>query len=177
MNSTVINQIQYSFTTTTLGLICVGQTSRGVCAVVFGDDQALMLDDLARRFVEAELVPGSPKHHIVGDQIAHWIESPTAAPPLIPLDIQGTAFQKAVWEILRQIPVGSVTSYTEVANSLGRPTAVRAVAQACGANPISVLIPCHRVVAKNAALTGYRWGLERKRSLLQREKEAVHANV
>ncbi|PKO19340.1 hypothetical protein CVU37_03875 [candidate division BRC1 bacterium HGW-BRC1-1] len=177
MNSPTINQIRYSFTTTTLGLLCVGQTSRGVCAVVFGDDQKLMLDDLAGRFAGAELIPGDCDNQAVAEQIARRVESPNGQCPSIPLDISGTAFQKAVWEILRQIPVGALTSYSEVANRLGRPTAVRAVAQACGANPISVLIPCHRVVAKNAALTGYRWGLERKSSLLQREQEAVGGKV
>ena len=173
MKSPNANSIFYTFTTTSLGLVCVGQTPQGVCAVIFGDDQALMLADLTKRFEGAELIPGDSALMATAEKIAHWVESPAKQIPAIRLDIRGTAFQKSVWEILQKIPVGKVSSYGEVAQRLGRPTAVRAVAQACGANPISVLIPCHRVVAKNAALTGYRWGLERKSSLLQREQEAV----
>ena len=177
MKSPNANSIFYTFTTTSLGLMCVAQTSQGVCAVIFGDAQSLMLDDLAKRFEEARFVPGDFANKAIVEQVARRVEQPAGQFPDIPLDIIGTAFQKSVWEILQEIPVGTVTSYSEVARRLGRPTAVRAVAQACGANPISVLIPCHRVVAKNAALTGYRWGFERKSSLLQREQEAVRAHT
>lgn len=173
MKSPITNPIFYTFTTTSLGLICVAETSIGVCAVIFGDDQSLMLDDLSNRFEGAQFVPGDFANKAIAEQVARRVEQPAGLFPDIPMDIKGTAFQKAVWEILQKIPAGTVTSYSEVARRIGRPTAVRAVAQACGANPISVLIPCHRVVAQDAALTGYRWGLERKSSLLQREQEAV----
>lgn len=177
MNTPITDKIAYSFTTTTLGLMCVAQTRHGVCAVIFGDEQSLMLDDLANRFEGAELVPGDCDHKAMAEEVARRVETPGGKFEEIVLDIKGTAFQKSVWEILRNLPVGTVTSYSEVARRIGRPSAVRAVAQACGANPISVLIPCHRVVAKNAALTGYRWGLERKSSLLQREQEAIRAHA
>ncbi len=151
----------------TLGLVLVAATARGVCAILLGDTEADLLTDLSSRFPRATLqAPDPGLTEMLGDVIAHV--DGTASHDL-PLDIQGTAFQRRVWEILRTIPAGETISYAAVANRLGQPTAARAVAGACAANPLAVVVPCHRVVAAGGGLAGYRWGLPRKRKLLARE--------
>jgi len=152
----------------TLGLVLVAATERGVCAILIGDTEADLLADLSARF------PRAARHAAdaaFGDLLASAIAHVDgAASPDLPLDIRGTAFQRRVWEILRTIPTGETRSYGEIANQLGQPTGARAVAGACAANPLAVVVPCHRVVAADGRLAGYRWGIQRKRSLLAREQ-------
>lgn len=160
--------IHFAVGQSSLGAILVAQSQRGVCAILMGDDPNHLLRDLQNRFPNAKLIGGDEQFEKLVAQVVGFVESPRIGLAL-PLDIQGTAFQQRVWQALRQIPVGSTVSYTELAERIGAPKAVRAVAQACGANPIAVAIPCHRVVRRDGDLSGYRWGIERKRELLQRE--------
>jgi len=154
-----------------LGSILVARSDRGICAILLGDDPALLVLDLQDRFPRSALVGGDVECEQPLVKIAGFIERPVLGLDL-PLDIQGTAFQQSVWQALRKIPAGSTASYADIANRIGRPKAVRAVAQACGANALAVAIPCHRVVRSDGALSGYRWGVERKRALLDREAHA-----
>ena len=160
--------IRFAFASTTLGRVIVARSVRGICAVRFGDDDDELTAELRERFPKADLEHdgGGLGHDIA--IILQRIERPEAAEEL-PLDIQGTAFQQSVWAALRAIPMGETASYADVATAIGRPTATRAVAQACGANPVAVVVPCHRVVRTDGGLSGYRWGPERKRALLERE--------
>lgn len=154
-----------------LGSILVAQSERGVCAILLGDDPQLLVQDLQRQFSRAELIGGDAQFEKRVAEVVGWIEAPRLGLAL-PLDIQGTAFQERVWQALREIPEGCTASYSEIAQRIGQPRAVRAVAQACAANPLAVAIPCHRVVRLDGDLSGYRWGIERKRALLAREGEA-----
>lgn len=151
-----------------LGAILVAATVRGVCAILLGDDPETLVCDLQDRFPKAELIGGDADFEHWVARVIGFVEAPACGLDL-PLDVQGTAFQQRVWQALREIPVGTTASYTDIAQRLGRPHAVRAVAQACAANAIAVAIPCHRVVRHNGTLAGYRWGVERKRMLLDRE--------
>jgi AraC family transcriptional regulator of adaptative response/methylated-DNA-[protein]-cysteine methyltransferase len=151
-----------------LGAILVAATSKGVCAILLGDDPEALLNDLHDRFAQAELIGGDASfEHWVADVVG-FVDHPARGLRL-PLDIQGTVFQQRVWQALQEIPVGSTVTYTQLAQHIGRPTAIRAVASACAANPIAVAIPCHRVVRTDGSLSGYRWGIDRKRNLLDRE--------
>ncbi len=152
-----------------LGAVLVAATGRGVCAILLGDDAAELLKDLHARFPRARHEPADPAFGDWVAQVVAHVDAPGAAALALPLDIQGTAFQRRVWEVLQAIPPGETRSYAEVAVQLGSPGAVRAVAGACAANRLAVAIPCHRVVASNGALSGYRWGAGRKRALLERE--------
>jgi AraC family transcriptional regulator, regulatory protein of adaptative response / methylated-DNA-[protein]-cysteine methyltransferase len=154
-----------------LGSVLVARSSRGVCSILIGEDPARLRDDLRRRLPKANLVARANGQEELIAQAAGLIENPRAAINL-PLDPQGTAFQRLVWEALQRIPAGSTATYTEIATQIGKPGAVRAVAQACGANALAVAIPCHRVIRKDGSLSGYRWGVERKRALLAREAHA-----
>lgn len=151
-----------------LGAILVGATERGVCAVVLGDDPQELVAELHRRFPAAELVGGDGEFERWMAGVVGLVEAPGTDHDL-PMDIRGTAFQRLVWAALRRIPPGSTVSYAEVARQVGRPAASRAVAAACAANHLAVLIPCHRVVRTDGSLSGYRWGVERKAELLRRE--------
>jgi AraC family transcriptional regulator of adaptative response/methylated-DNA-[protein]-cysteine methyltransferase len=151
-----------------LGSILVAASEKGVCCISLGDSPEPLLADLQNRFRNAELVGGDGNFEKLVSRVVGIVETPTPAIDL-PLDVRGTAFQQRVWEALRKIPVGSTASYTEIANAIGCPKSVRAVANACGSNPIAVAIPCHRVVRNDGNLSGYRWGVERKRRLLDRE--------
>jgi AraC family transcriptional regulator, regulatory protein of adaptative response / methylated-DNA-[protein]-cysteine methyltransferase len=151
-----------------LGSILVAASDRGVCAILLGDDPDLLLRDLQDRFSRAELVGGdSDFEHLVARVVA-LVEAPSRGLDL-PLDVRGTAFQQRVWRALRAVPAGRTASYAEIARTIGAPTAVRAVAHAVASNPLAVAIPCHRIVRSDGALAGYRWGVERKRALLDRE--------
>lgn len=153
-----------------LGRCLVAQSERGVCAVLPGDNDAALLDDLRRRFPNAELREGDPDFcQQMAEIFAHLDDS--RRPVSLPLDLQGTAFQLQVWQALRQIPVGETRSYRQVAEHIGQPRAVRAVAGACAANSLAVIVPCHRVVREDGALSGYCWGTARKAQLLAREAQ------
>lgn len=151
-----------------LGSILVATTDKGVCAILLGDDPAALARDLQDRFPRARLIGGCAAFERLVAQVVGFVEAPAIGLGL-PLDIRGTAFQERVWQALREIPPGTTASYLDIARRLGSPRAVRAIAQACAANPLAVAIPCHRVVRSDGSLSGYRWGVERKRALLQRE--------
>jgi AraC family transcriptional regulator of adaptative response/methylated-DNA-[protein]-cysteine methyltransferase len=160
--------IRFGVGQTSLGGLLVAATSVGICAVFLGDDPDALVDDLQQRFSSAELVGGDDGFEQWMARVAGWIDQPGAAWDL-PLDLRGTAFQLRVWQALREIPPGRTATYAEIAAKLGCPSATRAVAGACAANKIAVAIPCHRVIRTGGGLSGYRWGIERKRELLRRE--------
>ncbi|KAK77734.1 regulatory protein ada [Bordetella holmesii CDC-H635-BH] len=152
-----------------LGAILVAQSERGVCAILLGDDPEALLQSLQDRFPNAELIGGDPGYETLMATVVGMVEAPAAAVDL-PLDVRGTAFQERVWHALTQIGPGQTVSYSDIAQRIGQPKAVRAVAQACAANMLAVAIPCHRVVRNDGSLSGYRWGVARKRELLRREQ-------
>ena len=160
--------IRFAIGQSSLGGLLVASTDAGVCAVLLGDDPQELLEDLQRRFPKAELVGGDRDFEQMVAQVAGHMERP-GEPWKLPLDIRGTSFQLRVWKALQEIPPGRTVTYAEIAEKLGEPKAVRAVAGACAANKIAVAIPCHRVVRTDGGLSGYRWGVERKRELLERE--------
>jgi AraC family transcriptional regulator of adaptative response/methylated-DNA-[protein]-cysteine methyltransferase len=151
-----------------LAAILVARSDRGVCAILMGDDPDTLSRDLQDRFPRARLIGGDRGFEQLVARVVGLVETPAIGLGL-PLDVRGTAFQQRVWQALREIPAGSTASYTEIAKRIGAPKAVRAVAQACAANPLAVAIPCHRVVRNDGGLSGYRWGVERKRALLEKE--------
>jgi AraC family transcriptional regulator of adaptative response/methylated-DNA-[protein]-cysteine methyltransferase len=163
--------IRYATAASPLGRMLVAATDVGVCAIAFGRDDAELVADLRGRFNRAQLMPAKGNTGWLAEAVA-FVASQTSEHPMaatFPLDVRATAFQQRVWKALRQIPRGQTRTYSELARELGQPTAARAVAAACGANPVAVAVPCHRVVGQNGSLTGYRWGVERKRKLLQAE--------
>jgi AraC family transcriptional regulator of adaptative response/methylated-DNA-[protein]-cysteine methyltransferase len=161
-------QIRFAIGQCSLGAILVAQSGRGVCAIALGDDPEALVRELQDRFPRAQLIGGDAGFEQLVAQVVGFVEAPRLGLDL-PLDVRGTAFQQRVWQALRDIPAGRTASYAEIAQRIGAPNAVRAVAQACGANALAVAIPCHRVVRRDGALSGYRWGVERKRALLERE--------
>ena len=164
----VNTEIRFAIGECSLGSILVAASEVGVCAIFLGDDPDALARDLQDRFPKATLVGGDAEFEAVVARVVGFVEAPALGLDL-PLDVQGTAFQQRVWQALREIPAGSTASYTEIAGRIGAPKSVRAVAGACAANPVAVAIPCHRVVRTDGDLSGYRWGVERKRALLQRE--------
>jgi AraC family transcriptional regulator of adaptative response/methylated-DNA-[protein]-cysteine methyltransferase len=164
--------IRYTIVPTPLGHAIVAATDRGICMTALGDDPVLLEAELRRRFPAADFVAADAALSEWAERIVGFITRPGAHPDL-PLDISGTAFQAMVWRALQKIPPGRTTSYSEIAAALGRPNAVRAVARAIASNNHAVLVPCHRVIRSDGALSGYRWGVERKRALLEREREAA----
>ena len=162
-------RIEFAIGKSSLGAILVARSQRGVCAISLGDDADRLLRELQDRFPRAELIGGDAKFEALVAQVVGLIEQPNLGIDL-PLDVRGTAFQQRVWQALRQIPTGETASYAQIAQRIGSPTSVRAVAGACAANTLAVAIPCHRVVRSDGALSGYRWGVERKRELLARER-------
>jgi AraC family transcriptional regulator of adaptative response/methylated-DNA-[protein]-cysteine methyltransferase len=154
-----------------LGAILVASSIKGVAAVLLGDDPAVLVRDLEDRFPKAQLVGGDAGYEALVAQVVGLVEAPASGLAL-PLDVRGTAFQQRVWLALREIPAGRTASYSNIAERIGSPRSVRAVAAACAANPLAVAIPCHRVVRHDGGLSGYRWGVERKRELLDRERAA-----
>jgi AraC family transcriptional regulator of adaptative response/methylated-DNA-[protein]-cysteine methyltransferase len=169
-------RIRFALGECTLGSLLVAQSERGVCAIFLGDNPDALLVQLQERFGNAELVGDDAAFAAVVAQVAALVEDPAQSLEL-PLDVRGTAFQMRVWQALRAIPMGSTASYTEIARIIGAPGAVRAVAGACAANTLAVAIPCHRVVRNDGALSGYRWGVDRKRALLLRERARAGARA
>ena len=168
-------RIEFAIGESSLGAILVARSQRGVCAISLGDDADLLLRELQDRFPRAELVGGDTGFERLVAQVVGMIEQPNLGIDL-PLDVRGTAFQQRVWQALGQIPPGQTASYAQIAQRIGSPTSVRAVAQACASNTLAVAIPCHRVVRSDGALSGYRWGVERKRELLLRENESLSSS-
>lgn len=164
------SEIRFAVGQCSLGAILVAQSQRGVCAILLGDDPDQLVRDLQDQFPKAELVGADRDFEQLIAQVVGFVEAPALGLDL-PLDLRGTAFQERVWQALREIPVGSTASYAQIAQRIGAPKSFRAVAQACGANHLAVAIPCHRVVRSNGELSGYRWGVERKRQLLERESQ------
>jgi len=160
--------IRFAVGECSLGSILVAASEKGVCAILLGDDPDRLTRDLQDRFPKARLTGDDAEFQRWVARVVGFVEAPRLGLDL-PLDVRGTAFQQRVWRALSEIPVGSTVSYAEIAEKIGAPKAVRAVAQACAANTLAVAIPCHRVVRSDGALTGYRWGVERKRALLDRE--------
>jgi AraC family transcriptional regulator of adaptative response/methylated-DNA-[protein]-cysteine methyltransferase len=154
-----------------LGSILVAQSEKGVCSILIGDDPQVLARDLQDRFPKANLIGDESAYQELIAKVVGLIEKPGVGLGL-PLDIRGTAFQQRVWKALQQIPPGSTATYSEIAAKIGMPKAVRAVAQACGANSLAIAIPCHRVIRNDGSLSGYRWGVDRKRVLLEREAYA-----
>ena len=165
-------RIRFATVETPLGWALVAATKRGICMTALADDRGTLEANLRRRFPAAEIIADEAGLKDWADQIVRFITAPDRNLDL-PLDIQGTAFQARVWRALQKIPLGKTATYTEIAAALGQPKAIRAVAQACAANKLALLVPCHRVIRSDGDLGGYRWGLERKRSLLSREQTAA----
>jgi len=163
--------IRFAIGECSLGSILVARSELGVCAILLGDDPDTLARDLQDRFPRATLIGGDEEFEQLVAQVVGFVEAPGLGLDL-PLDVRGTAFQQRVWQALREIPAGATASYAEIAARIGSPKAVRAVAQACAANALAVAIPCHRVVRNDGGLSGYRWGVERKRALLEREAHA-----
>jgi AraC family transcriptional regulator, regulatory protein of adaptative response / methylated-DNA-[protein]-cysteine methyltransferase len=160
--------IRVSIRTCSLGLVLIAATQRGICTIEFGDDEKILTEKLSARFPNAVLLTNDKQFDDWLEQLLIFIEAPTKALNL-PLDIRGTAFQQQVWKALQDIPVGITASYSEVAKRIAKPKAARAVATACASNVLAVAIPCHRVVRGTGELSGYRWGVERKKKLLAME--------
>ncbi len=152
-----------------LGMVLVGQSVQGVCAILLGDDPDDLMRDLQRRFPQATLASAGSELDATVTAVVQLVDAPAARSLDVRLDLRGTTFQRRVWQALREIPAGSTETYAEVAERIGAPGSARAVAGACAANPIAVAVPCHRVVRNDGGLSGYRWGVERKRALLERE--------
>lgn len=160
--------ISYGVAQSFLGLIMAAFTENGICSIEFGESETALHEALISRFSEATILPGGPELETALSEVVAFIQSPEKGLDL-PLDIQGTAFQQRVWRELQNIPAGETRTYSEVAESLGMPESVRAVASACARNRLAVVIPCHRVLRKGGELAGYYWGLERKKALLENE--------
>jgi AraC family transcriptional regulator of adaptative response/methylated-DNA-[protein]-cysteine methyltransferase len=163
------NTIRFAIGECTLGSILVASSEKGVCAILLGDNPEALARDLQDRFPKANIIGGDAGYEEFIAKVVGCVEAPQLGWDL-PLDVRGTAFQQRVWTELQRIPVGATASYSEVARRIGLPKSVRAVAQACGANAIAVAIPCHRVLRTNGDLSGYRWGVHRKRALLRLER-------
>lgn len=168
-NAKAVETIEYAFAGTSLGRLIVGMSGAGIVWASLGEDEGDLLTALARKFPRAELAPAGSRHEAWVAAVVRAIESPSKPGKRPPLDLRGTEFQRAVWNAMLDIPPGQTKSYGDIAREIGRPTAVRAVGQACGANPVGYVVPCHRVVGSTGALTGYAGGLATKRALLERE--------
>jgi AraC family transcriptional regulator of adaptative response/methylated-DNA-[protein]-cysteine methyltransferase len=165
-------EIRFAVGETSLGSILVASSAKGIAAILLGDDPETLTQDLQDRFPNATLIGGDRDYEATVSKVVGFVEAPHAGLDL-PLDVRGTAFQQRVWQALRNIPAGETVSYTDIAARIGSPSATRAVAGACAANKLAVAIPCHRVVRNDGALSGYAWGVERKRAILDREQVAA----
>jgi len=164
-------KIVFSIGVSAVGRVLVARSERSVCAILLGDDDSALIGELQQRFANSELTRDDAGLQRVLAQVAGFVDLPRGDLDL-PLDAHGSDFQQRVWQALRSIPVGATASYTDIAQRIGSPHAVRAVAAACAANPLAVVIPCHRVIKRDGSLSGFRWGVERKRALLAREAQA-----
>lgn len=164
-------RIHFAIGKSSLGAVLVAGSDRGICAISLGDDPEVLIGDLERQFSQAELCGGDPSFDALVAQVIGLVDDPTIGVHL-PLDLRGTTFQMRVWQALQAIPPGQTVSYQALATSLGMPSAARAVAGACAANHLAVAVPCHRVVRRDGSLSGYRWGVERKKALLEKEEKA-----
>jgi AraC family transcriptional regulator of adaptative response/methylated-DNA-[protein]-cysteine methyltransferase len=162
------DEIRFAIGDCSLGLVLIAQSTRGVCSVLLGDDRDALRRDLETRFDGAVLIEDAHGLEALARSVVAFVESPGSELD-VPLDVRGSEFQRRVWNALRQIPAGATATYTEIAERLGMPTGARAVARACATNPLAIVIPCHRVIARDGSLSGYRWGLDRKRALLETE--------
>lgn len=167
--------IRFAVAQCSLGALLVAATDKGICCILLGDDPDALVRDLQDRFPKAELIGAEPGFERTVAQVVAFVEAPRLGLDL-PLDVRGTAFQQRVWQALRQIPAGHTVGYAELAARLGMPQGARAIAGACAANPVAVAIPCHRVVRNDGSISGYRWGVERKQALLQREASQADAH-
>ena len=165
-------ELRFAIGQSSLGAILVACSAKGVASILIGDDPNALLEDLQDRFPNARLIGGDPDYERFIARVVGLVEAPHLGLDL-PLDVRGTAFQQRVWQALREIPAGRTATYAEIADRIGAPKAVRAVAGACAANNIAVAIPCHRVVRTGGALSGYAWGIDRKRALIGREAAAA----
>jgi len=165
-------EIRFAVGQSSLGAILVASSEKGVVAILIGDDPEALVRDLQDRFAKAHLIGGDAEYESFVARVVGFVEAPALGLDL-PLDVRGTAFQQRVWQALREIPVGQTVSYSDVARKIGAPKSMRAVAGACANNNIAVAIPCHRVVRNDGDLSGYRWGVARKRALLDREASAA----
>jgi AraC family transcriptional regulator of adaptative response/methylated-DNA-[protein]-cysteine methyltransferase len=165
-----IAQLHYAIGQCSLGFVLIARAERGVCAVLLGDDPESVTTELEKRFAPTSLLRRDEELAEYLSQVVGLIEVPGRPLDLL-LDLRGSTFQQRVWQALREIPAGTTTTYSEVASRIGAPKAVRAVARACATNPLALLVPCHRVIGKDGDLSGYRWGMERKRMLLERESQ------
>lgn len=161
-------EIRFAVGQCALGAVLVAASARGVCAISLGDDPDALVRQLQDRFPRATLIGGDAQFERLVAQVAGFVEAPRLGLDL-PLDVRGSLFQRRVWDALQAIPAGTTVTYKELAERIGAPQSARAVAGACAANPLAVAIPCHRVVRTDGDLSGYRWGVERKRALLERE--------
>ena len=168
--------VRTAFADCPFGRLLVGATESGICFVGFAEPDGALLGDLRRRLPDATIVADDAGLAETVQAIVDFIEEPKAALAL-PLDLRGTAFQQRVWNALRQIPPGETRTYSQLAQMVGAPKAVRAVARSCATNPVSLAVPCHRVIGSDGTLTGYRWGIPRKQALLSRERAAAGAGV
>jgi AraC family transcriptional regulator of adaptative response/methylated-DNA-[protein]-cysteine methyltransferase len=168
MDNMETSRIEYAFGNSSLGLVLAARTARGLCAVLLGEDRGSLLADLRRRFPGPTIVEEPAAFADALATIRRRIDDPRSTADL-ELDPRGTDFQRLVWRGLQEVPAGSTVSYARLAASIGQPRSVRAVASACAANPLAILVPCHRAVRSNGELSGYRWGTERKRQLLAKE--------
>lgn len=161
-------QIGYTVQNTSLGKVLIAATERGLSAVYLGENEKFLVEELHKEYSKAEIVRATGGNEIWLREILGRVEGNAPSVDL-PLDVQATAFQRRVWQELQRIPRGTTRTYTQVAQSLGKPRSVRAVARACATNPVSIVVPCHRVIRRDGTLAGYRWGLSRKEKLLERE--------
>jgi AraC family transcriptional regulator of adaptative response/methylated-DNA-[protein]-cysteine methyltransferase len=162
-------EITFALAECSLGFILVAGSKHGICAILLGDDPETLTSDLRDRFPHLSLTGPDAAFEDMVSRVVSYVEAPAEGPGF-PIDVLGTAFQQRVWQELAKIPAGSTASYTDIATRIGAPNSIRAVARACGANVLAVAIPCHRVIRRDGVLSGYRWGIERKRTLLEREK-------
>ena len=163
-------EIRFAVGQCSLGTILVAASERGVCAISLGDDPDVLVRELEDRFANAHLIGADAAYDAMIAKVVGYVDNPALGIDL-PLDIRGTAFQRRVWQALQEIPQGSTVTYTDIAKGIGAPKSVRAVARACATNILAIAIPCHRVVRTDGSLSGYRWGVERKRELLKKESQ------